>query len=550
MPQTDALDLAPPHGLTSADINHLDVEDEEWKEAREQRCLPMTLYYCGTEGMREAREKYLPREVKESDASYNARLGRTVLTNLYLLAVNGLVDRVIAGEITSNADVPVVMAGKRADPEKGVAGVEGWLDNIDRQGNAMTAFAMEWLRDAVNGGLSAVFVDYPPQVLIRRADGSLDVPSRPEERALGRRPFCVRYSSNDIIGRPIGTPGATGWRIEHMRVREHRVDTSESVFAGKRGEYVRYFRAGDRNAPEGTPESFASWHLFRKVENPADGAPRFILDSSGSLRPHVDLPIVILYGRRKSFGLGDPVFASAAELQGQHWAKQSDLDNGIHLRSILIWHRAGVTKAEATEQVTIAHGRLFWAQNSAASMQVVEAPGAILGIQQEDLKSLEERIRLCASEPFTVQDAAHVTATSDKLRNKPANSQAESIRNGLEDAMNSLLLLMARWEKPDGAGGTVNIPSGDLVEVPADVQFDKALKLTEAPEPALSARTLLELFAKLSDMPTGWTVEEEMKRLAEQKKDAAERSVAADFMPPDAGALPPGRGQAGQPGQV
>jgi hypothetical protein len=109
--------------------------------------LPRTLM-GGTKAMRAAGERYLPKFAAETQANYNARLGRSTLFNAFKKTVADMTGRVFSKPIVLGKDVP---------PE-----LVEYAENIDLTGRHLNIFARDVFYDSLQPGIGFIYVDAPP----------------------------------------------------------------------------------------------------------------------------------------------------------------------------------------------------------------------------------------------------------------------------------------------------------------------------------------------------------------------------------------------------
>src|SRR5208337_3871575 len=113
----------------------------------EPKWAMITTLMGGTDLMRIAGSQYLPQHPEESQANYNERLNRSTLFNMFELTLDSLVGKPFVEPIKLNNDVPKPIVELAKD--------------VDLQGNDLTSFSREWLRDAIAKGFSCIIVDMP-----------------------------------------------------------------------------------------------------------------------------------------------------------------------------------------------------------------------------------------------------------------------------------------------------------------------------------------------------------------------------------------------------
>ena len=102
----------------------------------------------GTEEMRAAAEKYLPRHAEETTDGYDERLQAAVLVNMTDQTLNTLVGKPFSEGLKLGEDVP----------EKIVSDI---LPDVDLQGNSLEIFCKNWFEEGLAKAFSHVLIDFP-----------------------------------------------------------------------------------------------------------------------------------------------------------------------------------------------------------------------------------------------------------------------------------------------------------------------------------------------------------------------------------------------------
>jgi hypothetical protein len=180
---------------------------------KEKRELVKTLY-AGTQAMRDAGTKYLPREPNEKDAMYHARRDRSFLNNAVKSAVQG-----IRGKVFSK-----------------VVQVEDWHDvvplkNVDLQGTDITTFASDLFTKGTLDGMAFILTDAPAMV---------GVESAADVEAQNIRPFWTIVEMDNFLGWKIETINNVPMLTE-CRILEEHIEMDDD-FNEKEFEQVRHLK--------------------------------------------------------------------------------------------------------------------------------------------------------------------------------------------------------------------------------------------------------------------------------------------------------------------
>ena len=204
---------------------------------------------AGTPAMRAAGKLYLPQEPKEPSVSYENRIKRSVLTNMYKKTADKLVGKPLKKPILVEEDVPQE--------------IKALLDDIDSLGTRLDVFAKEVLTQAVDDGLTHILVEYPDADKKAQEigefineDGSRSLSLRQAEE-LGIRPYARHIKAVDLIG----------WKWEviegkktltQIRIAEVGLIEGETEFDQEARERVRVVERDQ-------------WRLYEKQDNEDDG---------------------------------------------------------------------------------------------------------------------------------------------------------------------------------------------------------------------------------------------------------------------------------------
>jgi len=407
----------------------------------------------GTIAMREAGERYLPREPKESVAAFENRLHRSTLFNGFRRTVKQLSGK------------PFKKAPKWSDKMPG--DMEKWTENIDNNGRSLAAFAMDWLEDGLAAGLSYCLVDFPPQV--RDTQGKVVELSLAEERELGRRPYFTMIRADDLIG----------WRsqkvqgkhvLTQIRIRENVVE-DDGEFGTKLIERVRVI---ERN----------NWRLFQKS---AIEANNWFQAGSG---PNTlgEIGLVPFYANQNGFMSGEPTLMDLADLNLAHWQSSSDQRHILHIARVPILFgknlapRAdpdGVIQGSVSQE--IGPNRMILGQEN-SDLKYVEHGGAAIGAGRDDLADIEDRMTVMGLELLV--RGPRMTATQKTIDTVESDSELHRIVANLKSATEQALIMAAKWvgEKPTAEQVAATYDTDFGITQREATEIDTLLKMRTAGE--------------------------------------------------------------------
>jgi len=353
----------------------------------------------GTSQMRARRDRWLPRESKETPDAYQARLDRTILYGALRDTIDKLVAKPFSRPVTHRGELPEQLEALWADAD--------WM------GTAISEFAAALFRDAIVHGLSHVLVDFPVTGAAMRVD---------QERAAGVRPYLVHVPAPDLIG----------WRfvegrhdeLAQIRIIERRVEP-EGDYADKEAQYVRVYEP-DR------------WELWR-----TDGKVAIKVEEGANTLGRV--PLLTYYVRRSGPLTAEPPFEDLAWLNLAHWQSLSDQRNIVHYARVPILFGAGFGPDDPSLVLSV--NQMARAQDPNARLSWVEHTGASVAAGEQDLKTLEARMEVLGLQPL-IEKMSDVTATGRKIDEARMHSEVQAWIRVLESFLRQCLELAGRWVDP------------------------------------------------------------------------------------------------------
>ena len=427
---------------------------------------------AGTQAMRDAGKEYLPQESDEAPAAYEARLRRSVLTNMYKKTADKLIGKPLKKPIIVNEDVPTE--------------IRPWLEDIDSLGTRLDVFAKDILQQAVDDGLTHILVEFPNSDAIAQEqgefinnDGTRALSLRQAEE-LNIRPYARHVKASDLIG----------WKWEildgrktltQIRIAEVGRVPGDNEFEDDVRERVRVIERDN-------------WRLFEKQERQdvGQGGERqdWVLIESGA-NTLGEIPLVTLYADQTGFMMGRPWLEDIAWLNVAHWQSDSDQRNLLHIARVPILFAKGFGDDDTQFEISIGSNSFVRAPSS-ADLKYVEHSGKGITAGRDDLKDIEERIQLLGLEammkrPSGAQDQ---TATQSAIDSSEANSALGMLSQELENTLEEMLTWFARWMELGDDGGSLTVFKDFGIEF-ADVKdVEILLKAKQAGE--ISQMTFLK----------------------------------------------------------
>lgn len=430
--------------------------------------LPNTLM-GGTEAMRRAGTKYLPKMPLEEEQDYTDRLNASVLKPHFSETVDDFAAKPFEEPIAFGEGVPKQ--------------VQDWCKNVDLTGQDLTAFSRALLHKALVDGVTFVLVDHPkvPKGL-----------SKAEEERIGARPYLAHVPLANLI---YWRSSKVGDRqvLTHLRIRE-----TVTVPKGEWGdEVIEQIRVIDPGMVR----------VFRY--NAETKAWAMVTDLSGPVTLK-EVAFVPIYTGRIGFMAATPPLEGLAHLNVAHWQSASDQRNILHVARVPFLFMKGIEAPKPGEQRPVGAHHGIFSPHPEADVKFVEHSGKAIEAGRQDLKDLEEAMRQISGELIST---VRKTATESEIDSGQACSWLKAQVLGMEAALSEALRLMGAWKN---LGGDYSVTIFKDFEVQA-VDAPTLTALTGAAQSGLiSHRTYLETLRDAGRMPSGFDVEAELQRLDDE----------------------------------
>lgn len=402
-------------------MSSVDTPSAAWTLRKPALDLIATLD-AGTEAMRKAGVLYLPKEDKESDTAYAARLNCTTLFPGYRRTIDTLVGKPLEKQIQLSEDTPKNIAD--------------WLNNVDLTGRGVDVFARDVFRDGLNDGMTHLLVDFP----------EVDNPGNEtlaDERAANRRPYIVHVNTRNLLGFKSALTGGQR-RLTQVRILEiSEEDDPQNEFASVEVRRVRVLEPGRVRLYKQTSDK--QWMLEK--------------DARVSLK---EIPFVTVYSNRIGYLDARPPLIDLAYMNLAHWQSTSDQRTILHVARVPVLHIATTASPEDINKVTIGSSRAIITDKDTV-IKFVEHTGAAIAAGQEDLNSLKDEMGNYGFE--MISQPARVTATERVIDKQQNESSLSVMARGLKQGLMEAVRFMADW-----AGMSKEAELGDI-DLRTDFKF-------------------------------------------------------------------------------
>jgi hypothetical protein len=411
---------------------------------------------------------YLPQHPEEEAQNYLIRRRRRTFFNAFGRTVEGLTGMIFRRDPRLGDDVP--------EPIQ-----EHW-ENVDNKGTHGDVFAADLTHDAIEAGHSVILVDMP-----KVPEGA----NAAEEKALGARPYWVRYNAEDVYG-AYSTQIAGRTVLTQITFHEETVER-DGKFGDKKVDRYRVFRRTDKGV---------EWELWVKRDGDNKDAA---MDDSGLLGNQTEIPCSACYGKRTGFYTSKPPLKDLADLNILHYETMSDYFHAAHIANVPIPVTIG---ADAEKLVFSPNASLNLPEG--ADAKYLETEGKALGHTRQMLQDLEQNMATLGLNFLSRDKRAAETAEAKRIGKSEGDSALAKIARSCEDAVEQALGFHAKYMGLNTGGSVeVNKDYEDLTLTPEEwAALNHAREIGE-----ISRETYWNILLAGERLPPDFDVEEEKARL-------------------------------------
>ncbi|SFB19343.1 DUF4055 domain-containing protein [Azotobacter beijerinckii] len=416
----------------------------------------------GTKAMRAAGKLLLPQYPAEEDDAYKERLRLSTLLPAYAETVGNMTARVFAEPLQLGDNVPPTIAEL--------------CSNVDRAGNNLNSWAVEWFSTGLSHGLCHALVDYPQTGELR---------TRADEIAAGVRPYAVLIKPEQVLG----------WRSEGGKLTQVRyieaVEEPDGEFGVACVLQVRVLEPG----------------IWRTYRAPSNGGTWELHDEGTNSLSRI--PWVTFYTGRTGLMTAKPPLLELAHLNVKHWQSQSDQDNLLHVARVPLLF---VFTNDEQFQLTISSASAT-RMPEGGKAEYVEHSGAALGAGREALQDLIDDMRMAGAKLLQKEKQQTKTATQAEEEAAQELSPLARMAEQFADAVANVLQLMAEY-KGMTDGGSVEVRGNFDTDYAPEVSLPQLLAMANAGR--LSDETLFAEFQRRGVISDEYTWQEEAARIEGQ----------------------------------
>lgn len=369
---------------------------------------------------------YLPQEPGEPPDAYRNRLNRSVLTNFFQRAIEGLTGLVYSKDPVFGDDVP--------------AEIVEHCENIDLAGTHVDVFLRESFQDQLTAGHAGILVDYPETGGTQSAADERD-PTFPV------RPYWVPILKENIISwRTTTVNGSTV--LAQIVFRECSM-VPDGLFGEREITRYRVLNRADNGV--------VTWRLLEISEDRT-----VTLVGAGVMMNQNEIPFAeLITSGRQSLLVSKPPLVDLAYLNIAHYQQDSDYANSRHKTCVPIWVETGVDVESDGTVAPIVLGpntaRRF--TNPQATAQYVSHDGAALAENRVALENLKADMGTLSIQMLAPDKRAAETLGAKKLDKSAGDSALSVSVRGQQDGVERALHFHARYMK---------LPSGGSIKINRD----------------------------------------------------------------------------------
>jgi hypothetical protein len=409
----------------------------------------------GSQAIKAAGIRYLPRLKDQDDESYRAYVMRASFVNFVWRTVSSL-----AGMLF------------RKPPEIEVAAsIEPLLDDVTLDGRSLYIFAQQVALEVLTSGRAGVLVDYPNQ--------STEGMTLADTAKLNLRPLLAQYKAENIIN----------WkqqRIDNeMRLTlvvltedaalegneyEHKTETRYRVLDLLTGLYrQRVFRINDKQEDEQVGPD-----IYPMMNGKAMSEIPFIFIGIDDTTPEMDTPPLV----------------DLADCNLAHYRLNADYAHGLHFTGLPTAVVSGYTPENAGDKLYIGSQSAWVFPDPAARAAYLEFTGVGLGSIETALKSLEEQIAVLGARLLASEKKGNETATAARIYRAGETSILSAIANTISTGLSEALEIFSEWAGVPDEEAEIEL-NRDFIPANLDAQQLTAL-VSAWSMGALSLETLFE----------------------------------------------------------
>lgn len=416
--------------------------------------------------LEEASSDHIPQDVGEKDAAYEVRRTRALST--FEPYYSHLRDLIVGTALRKGVKTPDGLSQEW----------ETFFKNVDLEGHSISSYGKKVFTEAIDGGCSAIWTEYPIV-----PDGL----SAAEERRRGYRPYFVTIKNEDILEVrneiktiEIGGVRLTGRFPVYVRLKSTYVEPDPAnEFVQKRYAAVRVY---DLIKNEAGAE-IVRWRLFAEM---TEATGEYTKVKDGEMKIGY-IPFSPCYGGDiEGYCLARPQLLDIARLNLHHWAVSADLAAQIHNTASPILAGTGIRE---DEDIVVSRDSIMTASNPEAKLFYISAGMEGAQATLDNLARIVAAMERLAAVAMTTGKTQSESGFSKLLDRAQSDSQLAVLIQTLEDSLNLAVMYAAGYMQQEAVPVTI---SRDFIPVKLHSQQVMAY-LNVFEKDVIPIRTLLEI---------------------------------------------------------
>lgn len=445
----------------------------------------------GTKSMRDAGERWLPKEPRESTESYNNRLKRSWLFNGFNDTTKTIAAKPFGRAITIN--------GSESDK----ALVDPYRYDVDGLHTTLERFGKQCIVLGIQYGLVHCIPMFS-------ADRSQTETLAAEEASGARANLLIVHPMNIL-----------DWVASRSQDGVEDLEAVRFVEDVDVGDVDTYTSASIQQVRVLTK---TEWIVYR-YDSEAKGWYEYARGD----HTFGSVPLVTAYyGEPIGRMLAVPPMFDLAEANVEHWQSASDQRNILRFARAGTYFAKGFTAEEIEKGIPVGANALAASSNQEADLKVVEWQGNAINAGAKDIESIEERMTALGMKPFITR-TGYVTATGRAIDESRQQNAVEEWITVTEHFLERCIKGALHWQAKD-----VSISSEFSVILDREFAYnlsastDGNLLLDSVEARFLSERTYLEELKRRGTLSDTVNIEAEIKRIEEDRAKAKRRKEDSD----------------------
>lgn len=475
-------------------------------QRQHEDAMPCLDLMGGTEAMRAAGDRYIPRKEAEKEDKYLTRVNRTVLRNAFAQTVGYYRGQVFSRDVSLDNN-----SSGLSDEDMERFNV--WAEDVDQRGHNLTSWSGGVFESGLVSGVTFCLVDYPNVaterdengvLMYRAASGEMRPKTAEADAREGWRPYLVHIPAEQVLD------CRADWRngrrvITHFRFIETR--QKQSPTNQWQLEDFQYVHAYWLDHWELWKSAVASGQTGAGFEKVAEG--RMTLD---------EIPVaVFMPGTPKSDFTARPALMDLAQLNIWHWQSTSEQNDLLAYVRLPVWTVAGAEQERGPDgkpvPVPFGPGNVLWLPQGGAVQSAGVNPASVEAGRQ-DLRDIEDSMATYGLQVMRESVSLRVTATQVEQRTRESNSQLKNWALDYKDFLENCLRLVAKWwGLEDGPSAQVNDDYANSASIDYIMKlYDKAV---------ISKETLASFAVRLGILPDDFNYADEVAKIAQDMTNTA-----------------------------